>query len=221
MSTLATHTPIETAVVRRIPVHVRSLDLITQAGLAAQLRFEPDLSLVGAEGIDAGTVGIVAVETVTEPATALLRELNLHGCRRIVLVITALANIDLVGTIEQGVCAVVHRSSATPARLAQLAARAAAGEGALPPDVLDRLLKQVSRLRHHVLAPRGLTAAGLSEREVQVLRLVADGFDTQEVARRLCYSERTVKNVLHDITNRFQLRNRTHAVAYALREGLI
>ena len=42
-----------------------------------------------------------------------------------------------------------------------------------------------------------------------------------EVARRLCYSERTVKNVLQDMTRRHNLRNRTHAVAYALRQGLI
>jgi DNA-binding NarL/FixJ family response regulator len=54
-----------------------------------------------------------------------------------------------------------------------------------------------------------------------VLRLVAEGHDTSEIADQLCYSERTVKNVLHDITTRLQLRNRTHAVAYAVREGLI
>jgi DNA-binding NarL/FixJ family response regulator len=54
-----------------------------------------------------------------------------------------------------------------------------------------------------------------------VLRLVAEGFDTAHIAMQLSYSERTVKNVLHDLTTRLQLRNRSHAVAYALREGLI
>ena len=54
-----------------------------------------------------------------------------------------------------------------------------------------------------------------------MLRLVADGYDTAEIAQQLAYSERTVKNVLHDVTTRLQLRNRSHAVAYALREGLI
>jgi len=42
-----------------------------------------------------------------------------------------------------------------------------------------------------------------------------------EVARRMAYSERTIKNTIHDVTTRLQLRNRTHAVAYAVREGLI
>ncbi|PZS33496.1 MAG: helix-turn-helix transcriptional regulator, partial [Pseudonocardiales bacterium] len=63
--------------------------------------------------------------------------------------------------------------------------------------------------------------SGVSDREAQVLRLVADGFDTAHIARQLSYSERTVKNVLHDVTARLQLRNRSHAVAYALRAGII
>jgi DNA-binding NarL/FixJ family response regulator len=54
-----------------------------------------------------------------------------------------------------------------------------------------------------------------------VLRLMADGFDTGEIGQRLFYSERTVKNIVHDITSRLHLRNRTHAVAYALRQGFI
>ena len=87
--------------------------------------------------------------------------------------------------------------------------------------MLGRLLKQVSRLQRQVLSPRGLSFTGLSAREVEVLRLVARGCDTREIAAQLCYSERTVKNVLHDITSRYQLKNRSHAVAYALREGLI
>jgi DNA-binding NarL/FixJ family response regulator len=98
---------------------------------------------------------------------------------------------------------------------------AAAGDGSVPPDLLGRLLRQVGRLQRQVLAPRGLTFTGLSEREVDVLRLVADGLDTSEIARHLSYSERTIKNVIHDITTRLQLRNRAQAVAYAMREGLI
>jgi DNA-binding NarL/FixJ family response regulator len=50
---------------------------------------------------------------------------------------------------------------------------------------------------------------------------MADGLDTGEIGQRLFYSERTVKNIVHDITSRLHLRNRTHAVAYALRQGFI
>lgn len=54
-----------------------------------------------------------------------------------------------------------------------------------------------------------------------MLKLVADGFDTSEIAHKLSYSERTIKGIIHDVTTRLQLRNRTHAVAFAVREGLI
>ena len=52
----------------------------------------------------------------------------------------------------------------------------------MPPDLLGRLLTQVGRLQRQVLDPRGLTFSGLATREVQVLRLVADGYDTTEIA---------------------------------------
>jgi DNA-binding NarL/FixJ family response regulator len=61
----------------------------------------------------------------------------------------------------------------------------------------------------------------LSAREVDVLKLVAEGFDTREIAGKLCYSERTVKNVLHGLMLRLRLRNRAHAVAYAARHGYL
>ncbi len=54
-----------------------------------------------------------------------------------------------------------------------------------------------------------------------MLRLMADGMDTAEIAQKLCYSERTVKNVIYGVTSRLNLRNRPHAVAYAMRAGAI
>jgi DNA-binding NarL/FixJ family response regulator len=83
------------------------------------------------------------------------------------------------------------------------------------------LLDYVNNLQASVLSPRGLSLTGLSDRELDVLRLVAEGLETSEIAERLCYSERTVKGVVHEITTRLRLKNRAHAVAYAVRHGLI
>ena len=63
--------------------------------------------------------------------------------------------------------------------------------------------------------------SGVSKRERDVLTLLADGYSTREIAQRMSYSERTIKNVLQDFNERLQLRNRTQAVAYAVRRGWI
>ena len=60
-----------------------------------------------------------------------------------------------------------------------------------------------------------------SGREAEVLRLVADGLDTAEVAEELAYSESTIKGVLAKLMTRLEARNRCHAVAIVLRQGLI
>ena len=62
---------------------------------------------------------------------------------------------------------------------------------------------------------------GLAARELDVLRLLANGANTREMARELCYSERTVKTIVHDVLIKLACRTRAQAVALALREGVI
>jgi DNA-binding NarL/FixJ family response regulator len=127
----------------------------------------------------------------------------------------------LAAAVEAGMSGLVRRSEATADGLAAAICAADRGEATVPPDLLGRLLDQVGRVQRQVLTPRGLAFSGLTDREIDVLRLVAEGYDTAEIAEKLAYSERTVKNVLHDVTARLGLRNRSHAVAYAVRQGLI
>ncbi|RZU01658.1 DNA-binding NarL/FixJ family response regulator [Kribbella rubisoli] len=235
----------------RIPVWVKALDPLSQFGLVHTLRQRPEISLIndtdmtallpglsgmsglsGLSGLPGPTpsgderttppvVALIAIDSLDAGAVQVLRAATQRGCRRTVLIGSTIDDDALMTAVELGVSGVLRRTEATADRIVHLVQAAAAGDGSLPPDLLGRLLGQVSRMQRQVLAPRGLSHTGLSDRETQVLRLVADGKDTQEIARELSYSERTVKNVLHDVTSRLQLKNRSHAVAYALREGLI
>ncbi|MEU4805952.1 response regulator transcription factor [Actinosynnema sp. NPDC023587] len=203
----------------QIAVALHAADSITRAGVTAALRSRPEIRLV--EPDDPAPVALVVLEKLDGPARRLLRGLQVPGSPDIVLVAGDIADPELLDIVGSGVSAVIRRSDATPDTLVRLVKATAAGEGALPPDLLGRLLDRVSRLQRTAPNPNGWTMAGMSDRETEVLRLIADGFETKEIAEKLCYSQRTVKSVLHDITNRFQLRNRAHAVAFALREGLI
>jgi DNA-binding NarL/FixJ family response regulator len=65
------------------------------------------------------------------------------------------------------------------------------------------------------------TSRELTPRELRVLTLLADGYRTSEIALELAYSERTIKHAIAAMTSRLELRNRTQAVAFAVRAGLI
>lgn len=205
----------------RTQVLARATDPILENGVRMALRTRPEVWLVDEDAGVAATVALVVADRLDERTGQLLRTLHGRGYTRIVLVAGDLDDTEILTAVESGVCAIARRADSTPEVLVRLVTAAAAGEGALPPDLLGRLLNRVSRLQRHVLEPRGLQLGGITNREGEVLRLVASGLSTQEIADKLCYSQRTVKSILHDVTNRFQLRNRAHAVAYALREGLI
>jgi len=202
-------------------VYLYANDPICRAGLASQLRPRPEVHVLDDHERDDAQVGVVVTDVVDEDALCALRTLRCGSLRQLVVVAGRIDDGDLAAVMEVGVSGVVRRADATADRLVSVISAAAAGEGSVPPDLLGRLLGQVTQLQRQVLAPRGLRFSGLAEREVQVLRLVADGLETSEIASKLSYSERTIKKVLHEVMTRLQLRNRSHAVAYALRNGLI
>jgi DNA-binding NarL/FixJ family response regulator len=206
----------------RVDVLVMATDPLSRAGTVSQLREAAGIRLVTDGQLDGGDiVALVVADEVDAEATRTVRQLRRRGVERIVLLVSRLDDKGLLSAVEAGIAGVLRRSQATPHQLGAAIRSVAAGEGTVPPDLLGRLLDQVGHLQQQVLAPRGLTFSGLTEREVSVLRLLAEGFDTGEVGSRLYYSERTVKNIIHDVTSRLDLRNRTHAVAYAIKQGLI
>jgi DNA-binding NarL/FixJ family response regulator len=205
----------------RVATYVYADDPIMQAGLVSQLRGRPEIDIVEASELSRAQVGVAAADALDDETLRILRALKRAGIAHTLLIMRAIDDAAVVSAAEVGVSGLLRRSEATPEALVRTIQKVAAGDGVIPSDLLGHLLGQVGRLQRQVLSPRGLTFSGLSDREIEVLRLIAEGHDTNEIARQLCYSQRTVKNVLHDVTTRLQLRNRSHAVAYAVREGLI
>jgi DNA-binding NarL/FixJ family response regulator len=206
---------------RAISVFVFASDPLTQAGLRSELRSRPEIEVVAEAGLDAAAVAVVAADAMSDATVATVRAIQRNGCPRVVVVLAHIDDDAVLAAVEAGASGILRRTEASPERLVEAIFATARGEGLLPSDLLGRLMEQVGRTQRQVLGPRGLSFRTLTEREAQVLRLMAQGLDTAEVASRLAYSERTVKNVLYGVTTRLQLRNRTHAVAFAVREGLI
>ena len=202
-------------------VRVRATDPVSEAGVASQLRVQHDLEVLSSDSPARPDVVVLVADRVDEPTAAAIRATRDSGGPRVVLVVGSVDGVEVLAAVEAGVAAIVRRCEATPDRLSTAIRAAATGDGHLPPDLLGRLLQQVGDAQRKAAAPTGLTFGGLTQRELTVLRLIADGYSTSEIATRMAYSERTIKNSIHDLVSRFHLRNRTHAVAFAVRQGLI
>jgi DNA-binding NarL/FixJ family response regulator len=205
----------------RLRVAVIADDPVSQCGVRGQLRGQQAIEVLDDDEAISADVAVVAVTEMDDDAVRAVRSLHGKGCRHVVIMASRLDDKGVLLASEAGASGMLRRADAAPERLVATIRAAAAGDGAVPADLLGHLLAQVGRLQRQVLSPHGLTMSGLTKREASVLRLLADGLDTAEIAHHLAYSERTVKTVIHDITSRLQLRNRSHAVAHAIREGLI
>jgi DNA-binding NarL/FixJ family response regulator len=193
-----------------VRVVVEAMDAFTVAGLVNQLSAKPEVRVVRRGELTGRGALLVAIDRLAGQELALLTAAGVPK----VLVTDHLREDGLRMVLGHRVVSVLSRAEATGDRLAAELVTAATGDGTMPQDVLSDLLDRV-RGSGRGRQPR------LSPREVDVLRLMADGWDTPDIANQLCYSERTVKNVIYALTSRLQLRNRPHAVAFAVRSGLI
>ena len=206
----------------RTAVFVYADDPVTQAGLEQLLRGRPEVHVLGTGQIDDAVVALVATDTIDEAAIRTIGGIQRDGCPRVVVVASHLDEAGMLAATEAGTLGMLRRRDSSPEELVRVIRRVAAGDACVPNDLLGQLLGAVRRLARGGAALSASSAPGhLASRERDVLRLLADGQDTQEIASTLNYSERTVKGVIHEITTRLQLRNRSHAVAFALRNDLI
>ncbi|QQC93268.1 response regulator transcription factor [Streptomyces sp. A1499] len=207
----------------RVRLSVHTSDPISRAGVLSQLRQYPEIEWVDTDTAEPGSghVALLVVGSVDETTLLRLRTLVQGERARPVLVVERMREADLLNVAGCGVTSIVWRREATPARLLRAILAAHRGEGDLPADLLGTFLTRMGQLKSSAPGPAGLPTMGLAPREVEVLQLVAEGLDTAQIADKLAYSERTVKNVLQNLTSRLHLRNRTHAVAYAVRAGYI
>ena len=190
---------------------------IVRRGMAACLQ-QADFVVRGESAVlapEPDTAGLDVL--VFEYAAATLRRavrLADGGNIRLVATVRDVSEQAVREMVDAGVSAVLpHRTLTADSLVAGLRA-VVAGNVALPGDMLARLLLHVTQTSH-------LGPAGLSTRERSVLRLLADGHDTRGIAEDLCFSERTVKNVVHDVLTKLNCRTRAQAVAVATREGVI
>ena len=205
-------------------VVVMADDPLAGQGAAAYLATYPKITPLPPDNLDRADVVLVMANRVTEETLSLMQHAAGHVPDRdltFVLVCDDIREAQLLRALSWGMVSVLLREETDYDRVVHALMHAAAGGAEVPKDAPGWLQSHIRAIRRDVLDPRGLTSAGLFTREVDVLRLLADGLDTLEISERLNYSERTVRNIIHGVLTRLKLRNRVHAVAYALRSGVM
>ena len=124
---------------------------------------------------------------------------------------------DVVDAIVAGACGYLLKSASIEELIAGIRA-AAAGDALISPGIAGRLLAHV---REQAAPASPSPTTQLSARELDVLKLVAEGKDNAEIAAQLFISPKTVKNHISNILMKLQISNRIQAAVYAVRRGIV
>ena len=192
-------------------------DLISAADNAAQgveqiVKLKPDVVLLGWPGNSTGSQRIFAAVRDSKSAC------------RVILLASDTGREDYFEAVKQGCCGIVQRSSATEMLLKSIR-KVHAGELWLDRMTAAEIIRRLARksggtaVAGPVRQPRDQNGS-LSQREREIVSLVAQGFKNKEMAERMFISEQTVKNHLHNIFDKLGVSDRLELALYAIHNNL-
>jgi DNA-binding NarL/FixJ family response regulator len=214
------------------PIRVLVVDdqELFRRGLTMLLAIEPGIEVIGeaGDGVEGTTLATTAAPDVILLDIRMPKRSGIEAClaikeavpsAKIIMLTVSDEEADLYEAVKSGAAGYLLKDSSIE-EVAQAVRVVADGQSLISPSMAVKLIdefKQMSRPeREHV--PGGLR---LTERELEVLRLVAKGMNNREIARQLYISENTVKNHVRNILEKLQLHSRMEAVMYAVREKLL
>jgi DNA-binding NarL/FixJ family response regulator len=198
---------------------------VVRGGFAAMLGTQPDFTVVaiaadGAEAVRVCTAekpDVVLMDVRMPVMDGIEATRQLSGGPRVLILTTFDLDEYVFDALRAGASGFLLKD-VTAERLFDAVRVVAAGEALLAPTVTTRLIGEFTRLK-----PRGTVVSlnGLTPRETEVLRLIAEGLSNPEIAARLVVTEETVKTHVSRVLGKLGLRDRTQAVVAAYESGLV
>ena len=162
--------------------------------------------------MDLNMPGPSGVEVIRQMAT-------IAPLTRVVVLTISADDSDVINAVMSGACGYLLKDSSVDQLIAGIRS-AAAGESLISPQIAAKMLQMLRAQRSTVDAAETIRAE-LSEREIEVLKLIANGNDNAQIARALFISPKTVKNHISNILMKLQMENRIQAAVYAVRSGIV
>jgi len=213
----------------RIRIVVVDDQTLVREGLVTLLQLSPEIEVVGsaANGEEAVTVARRESPDIVLMDLRMPRVDGVEATRRIVaelpatrvIVLTTYADDESVFSALQAGARGYLTKDSDASEIVHAIQTVHAGEALLDPSVQRRLIESLAA-GSPAATPHQAYPDGLTQREVDVLALIAAGLSNQEIASRLFISEATVKTHINNIFSKARLRDRGQAVAYAFRQGL-
>ena len=200
---------------------------VVRLGLKAYFATLPDLQVLGETGSGQEAVRLVEQHAPDVVLMDLImpgmdgveatRQVKKASPRTQVIVLTSYHDDEhIFPAIRAGALSYLLKDM-DPDDLAEAVRRAHAGEAIIHPRVAARLVQELSGMRAEAVNP----FTELTDREMEVLRLIAEGKNNREIADVLVISEKTVKSHITNILSKLHLADRTQAAVYAWREGIV
>jgi DNA-binding NarL/FixJ family response regulator len=162
--------------------------------------------------MDLNMPGLTGVETTRKLA-------GVAPLTRVVVLTISADDDDVMDAVMAGACGYLLKDSSIQDLIVGIRA-AAAGESLISPQIAGKLLQRLRSQSTNEDAAATIRAE-LSDREIEVLKLIANGKDNAQIARDLFISPKTVKNHISNILMKLQIENRIQAAVYAVRSGIV
>ena len=209
------------------PIRILVVDdhAIIRKGMRAVLELVPDMELVGEaeNGKQAVKMNLdlhpdVILMDLMMPemdGIASIREIRAQRPESRILVLTNFAGEDMIFPAIKAGAMGYHLKDSSPEALVEAIRQVFRGESSLHPLIAKKVLEEFHAHSEHQLSNEPLT-----QRELEVVRLIAQGYENREIAVQLVVTEATVRTHVSNILGKLHLASRTQAALYALREGL-